>query len=60
MLHGAGIFTNIHHDFPTKLGHFWGRYVGKSSSTMVRIWGQGRGWNRTDDGIGGAPVLIDD
>ena len=30
MLHGAGIFT--------KLGHFWGFYVGKYSSTMVRIW----------------------
>ena len=23
---------------PTKLGHFWGFYVGKYSSTMVRIW----------------------
>ena len=23
---------------PTKLGHFWGKYVGKDASTMVRIW----------------------
>ena len=32
MLHGAGSYL------PTKLGDFWGFYVGKYSSTMVRIW----------------------
>ena len=34
MLHVWNIYLHLIH-----LGYFWGLYVGKYSSTMVRIWG---------------------
>ena len=68
MLHGAGLFTNIHHDFPTTLGHFWGRCVGKSSSTMEHLGAGTRmesdgWWNRggpsADWWLDGMEILIE-
>ena len=32
------MLTMVLEYLPTKLGDFWGFYVGKYSSTMVRIW----------------------
>ena len=49
--HGAGIFT-----YKT-VPYFWGKYVGKYSSTMVRIWDKQQTYFREFPGMSENRVL---